>query len=147
MNRTLTATLTAAALSLGAAAPAATAAPAYAAGAPPVIHETFTPLPCKGAPSQRTTLELEGCAERQVLKSDRRIDGLTTTIYGKLPGPGRASFVTASQRWLEYRDSYCSAAASPAAGGSEAPVIVAQCLASQDAEHVTDLLTFLQDAF
>lgn len=35
-----------------------------------MIHEPFTPLPCVGAPGHRTTLQLEGCAEKQILRSD-----------------------------------------------------------------------------
>ena len=56
-------------------------APASAAGAlsPPVIKESFTPLSCSGAPKRRSTLQQEGCAERQILKTDTAIDGLNAT--------------------------------------------------------------------
>ena len=49
-------------------------ATAAAALAVPPIHEPFTPLPCTGKPAQRTTTQQEGCAEQQILKSDKRID-------------------------------------------------------------------------
>ena len=60
---------------------------AHAHGAklsPPTIHEPFTPLPCNGAPAQRTTLQMEGCAEQQILASDQQIDSLNRAIFGKL---------------------------------------------------------------
>src|SRR5579859_81213 len=36
----------------------------------PVVHEPFTPLPCSGNPKERSTVEEEGCIERQILATD-----------------------------------------------------------------------------
>ena len=38
-----------------------------------MIREEFTPLPCPGAGKEKTTLDLEGCAERRILKTDAKI--------------------------------------------------------------------------
>jgi uncharacterized protein YecT (DUF1311 family) len=148
MNTKLAATIAAAGLCLGATAPAvAGAATISTSSGPPVIKESYTPLPCKGSPKNRTTVQMEGCAEQQVTRTDTRIDGLAKQIYVKLDSKARTEFVAASRSWLRYRDEYCVAAAAPSAGGTIAPLITIQCETKEDSEHVTDLQTFLQDAF
>jgi len=127
----------------GACAIAAASANARKAG-PPVIHEKFTVLPCSGKPGDRTTLQLEGCAEHDVLAGDDRIDRLAAQIYGKLNTSGRRAFVSASTDWLSYRNAYCSAEASPLSGGSELPLAYADCLATEDGLHLSDLRALLK---
>jgi hypothetical protein len=48
---------------------------------PPVIQESFTALRCDGAPGHRSTVGVEGCAEQQILRSDRTIDALNESIF------------------------------------------------------------------
>jgi uncharacterized protein YecT (DUF1311 family) len=114
--------------------------------APPVIHESFTPLPCNGAPNHRTTLQLEGCAEQQILRSDKKIDGLNQAIFGKLfDDRARRDLITGHKAWLAYRHAFCQSESDAFEGGTEAGVLFAICEGSVNSEHVKDLNTFLAD--
>ena len=65
---------------------------------PPVIHESFTVLPCTGVPKDRSTLEEEGCAEHQILRTDSRIDTLNNTIFANLADDSaRRQFIAGHQ--------------------------------------------------
>lgn len=111
-----------------------------------VIHESFTALPCAGSPKRRTTLQQEGCAERQILKTDRTIDALNKSIFTKLSAAStRRDFVAGHTAWFTYRRRYCLSVADVFAGGSEAGVLYAACAARLNAQHVTDLKEFLAD--
>ena len=113
--------------------------------APPVIHESFTPLPCTGAPGHRTTLDTEGCAEQQILGSDKRIDALNQAIFGKLfDAAARRRFIAGHSPWLAYRRAYCLSASDVFEGGTEAAVVDADCTASINSQHVTDLKAFFR---
>ena len=75
---------------------------------PPVIHESFTVLPCAGVPKDRSTLEEEGCAEHQILRTDSRIDTLNNTIFANLADDSaRRQFIAGHKAWLAYRHAYC----------------------------------------
>ncbi|MBV8216881.1 MAG: DUF1311 domain-containing protein [Solirubrobacterales bacterium] len=125
----------------------AAGAPAHAAKlAPPVIHESFTPLPCTGAPAQRTTLQMEGCAEQQILASDKQIDSLNRSIFDKLfDTPARRRFIAGHNAWLAYRHAYCLSASDVFEGGTEAGVVFGDCVAGVNSVHVKDLKRFLAD--
>ena len=113
---------------------------------PPVIHEPFTPLPCTGAPNNRTTLQQEGCAEQQILRSDKTIDGLNRAIFGKLfDNRARRDLIAGHKAWLSYRHAFCQSESDVFEGGTEAGVLFAICEASVNSEHVKDLKTFLAD--
>jgi|ERR1700729_3295255 len=113
---------------------------------PPVIHESFTPLPCAGAPGHRSTLEDEGCAEQQILRSDEKIDVLNESIFAKLPGdPARRQFIAGHRAWIAYRHAYCLSVSDVFAGGTEAGVLDADCVAGVTNQHVKDLRGFLAD--
>lgn len=106
----------------------------------PVVHESFTPLPCTGKPADRTTLQLEGCAEHRVLALDKQIDKLNATIFSALgTAKGRRDFVSANASWLGFRRYSCLSASDNYSGGSVAGVVYANCLATMDSEHVTGL--------
>lgn len=109
---------------------------------PPVIHETFTPLPCPKHAA--TTLDLEGCAEQQILASDRKINAKARTIFFKLAPRERAGFVRSEHEWLAYRRDSCAAEASKYAGGTLAPVIDAQCQVARNKTHLEDLSELLK---
>jgi uncharacterized protein YecT (DUF1311 family) len=105
---------------------------------PPVIHETFTPLPCPQHP--QTTVALVGCAEKAILGTDRKINAEAKVIFGLLKShAARESFVAGEKSWLAYRRSSCTAQASVYQGGSAQPVVFAQCVASRNRTHLTDL--------
>jgi len=113
---------------------------ATAAGAPtpPVIHEPFTPLPCPIHPD--TTIDVEGCQEHRILRTDRAIDKEVKTIFGLLrTGDARASFAAGEQDWLRYRRRSCAAEAAVYAGGSAAPVAYLSCALRRNRTHLADL--------
>jgi uncharacterized protein YecT (DUF1311 family) len=108
-----------------------------------VIKETFTPLPCSGAPGQRTTLQMEGCAEKSILKSDAQINSLVAEIFPLLPDDRARRDLNAAQRaWLTYRKADCFSMSDLFEGGTEAGVLDAQCVASRNTQRVKDLRSF-----
>jgi uncharacterized protein YecT (DUF1311 family) len=121
---------------------ASTALAGGAAAGPPVIHEPFTVLPCPAHP--KTTLDLEGCAEKAILKSDKAIDARVKSIWGVLvAGKARTSFAAGEKSWLAYRRSSCSAEASKYAGGTLEPVAFANCEVARNKTHLADLASML----
>lgn len=104
---------------------------------PPVIHETFTPLPCSAHPV--TTAALEGCAEQAVLKTDRVVDARARAVFGLLAPSAPSAFVRSEGWWLRYRNGSCSAQSSRYAGGTLQPVAYASCLAARNRTHTRDL--------
>jgi uncharacterized protein YecT (DUF1311 family) len=115
------------------------ASPVAAAVAPPVILEPWTPLPCPAHPA--STVAIEGCLERTVVRSDRRIDAKAATIFRLLRRQSdRKAFVEGEQAWLRYRRRSCSATASVFRGGSAEPVVFLRCEANRNTRHLTDLL-------
>jgi uncharacterized protein YecT (DUF1311 family) len=113
---------------------------------PPVIHEKFTPLPCTGQPNNRTTLEMEGCAERDILRTDATINKLAKSVFHLLRGDSaRRRFIVAERAWLGFRRADCLSVSDLFQGGTEAAVIDAQCTAERNTERVKDLRTFRND--
>jgi uncharacterized protein YecT (DUF1311 family) len=113
--------------------------------APVVIHETFTPLPCSGAAQHRTTLQMEGCAEQQILRSDAQINLLEAQIFAILPDDrARRDLGAAQHAWLGYRKADCLSMSDIFEGGTEAAVVDAQCVAGRDVQRVKDLRSFHQ---
>ena len=109
---------------------------------PPVIHEVFTPLPCPKHPS--STLDYEGCAERQILATDKKIDAKARAIFFKLAPRERSGFVRGEREWLAYRKDSCAAEASKYAGGTLAGVVDAQCQAGRNTTHLGELADLLK---
>ena len=111
---------------------------AIAVAAPPPIKEHFTPLPCPKNPV--STLDLEGCAERDILRTDAAINAQARKVFALLhDADGRRAFVSAERSWLAYRRSICAAEASKFAGGTLAGVVAASCTARQNKRHLADL--------
>ncbi|HST15120.1 MAG TPA: lysozyme inhibitor LprI family protein [Gaiellaceae bacterium] len=109
-----------------------------AAIAPPMIHEPFTALPCPLHPD--TTIDVIGCQEHRVLRTDRAIDVQVGAIFGLLRTDARRStFVAAERSWLQYRRQSCSVEASKFAGGSAQPVALLTCELQRNTTHLADL--------
>jgi len=104
---------------------------------PPVIHETFTPLPCPAHP--QSTIAMEGCEEQAILRDDRKIDAEAAAIFRLLRPAARPAFVRGEHAWLDYRNDSCVAASSTYAGGTAQPLEYASCIVAADAEHLKDL--------
>jgi uncharacterized protein YecT (DUF1311 family) len=137
---------TAAALALTTSAPAAASDGHAAKLAPPVIHESFTPMPCSGSPGKRSTLQEEGCAEQQILHSDKQIDSLNQKLFGALhTNSARRDLIAGHRAWLTYRKSYCLSVSDVFQGGTLAGVVDADCVATVNGQHVSNLKTFLKD--
>jgi uncharacterized protein YecT (DUF1311 family) len=114
--------------------------------APPVIHESFTLMPCTGSPGKRTTLQEEGCAEQQILRSDKQINTLNQKIFTALPSnSARRDLIAGHKAWLAYRKSYCLSVSDVFQGGTLAGVVDADCTATVNGQHVSNLKTFLKD--
>ena len=114
--------------------------------APPVIRETFTALPCAGSPGHRSTLQMEGCAEHQILRSDAQINTLNATIFSALrTASARRDLIAGHRAWLGYRKAYCLSVSDVFQGGTEAAVVAADCTAGVNAQHASNLKTFLKD--
>jgi uncharacterized protein YecT (DUF1311 family) len=111
---------------------------AAAALGPPIIREPWTPLPCPVHP--KSTLEIQGCLQRAVARSDRLIDAKTATIFRLIrQRSDRVAFVEGERAWLRYRRQSCSATASVYRGGSAEPIAFLQCEENRNARHLADL--------
>lgn len=109
-----------------------------AAIAPPVIHEPFKALPCPLHPD--TTIDVIGCQEHRVLRTDRAINTQVATIFRLLrTDAARSTFVAGERSWLQYRRQSCSVEASKFAGGSEQPVALLTCTLQRNTSHLADL--------
>ena len=109
-----------------------------AAIAPPAIHEPFTALPCPLHPD--TTIDVIGCQEHRVLRTDRAIDTQAAAIFHLLrTDAARSTFVAGERNWLQYRRRSCSVEASKFAGGSEQPVALLTCTLQRNTSHLADL--------
>lgn len=109
-----------------------------AAIAPPVIREPFTALPCPLHPD--TTIDVIGCQEHRVLRTDRAINTQVGAIFRLLrTDAARSSFVAGERSWLQYRRQSCSVEASKFAGGSEQPVALLTCTLQRNTSHLADL--------
>ena len=123
---------------VGVIAAAVVASPGRAALGPPVIHEPWTPLPCPAHP--KSTIEIESCLERAIMRSDRRIDGSAARIFHLLRRKSdRVAFVRGERAWLLYRRQSCSAEASIYRGGSAEPVALLACQKARNRRHLADL--------
>ena len=110
---------------------------------PPVVRERFTPLSCGGTPGHRTTLQMEGCAEQQILALDQKINADDVVVWHLLvSASGRADFASAIRSWLAYRRADCVSVSDVFQGGSEEPVAYAQCVVARDRARLADLGRF-----
>jgi uncharacterized protein YecT (DUF1311 family) len=137
-RRALAGVLAAAALAL--LAPLSAAAVA-AALSPPVIHEAFTLLSCPAHPE--STLDLEGCAEHQIVRTDHKIDAVAATIFKRLQDDSaRRRFISAQSAWIAYRAADCRSRSDQYEGGTLAGLVAAQCTADRSSERLKDLQEF-----
>jgi uncharacterized protein YecT (DUF1311 family) len=111
---------------------------------PPVIRESFTPLPCPRSRAARgTTIGAIGCAERRILRTDRAINRRAKTIFGLLRDtPAKRRFLAAEKAWLAYRKASCTSVADVYRGGSAQPLAFATCVGSRNVKHLSELASF-----
>lgn len=104
-------------------------------GAAPVIHEKFTPMPCHPA----TTIGQEGCAEHSLLRSDAKVNAIVKKLFGEIDAPSRHDLVKAQTAWLAYRKAACTSESDAYRGGSQQPVLFAECEADITKARFTEL--------
>lgn len=111
---------------------------------PPAIHEPFgSPPPCTGKPGHRTTVQLEACLEREILKTDATIEGFDRAIVSRLSSTSQQrGFIAGARAWLAYRKADCEAMADLYEGGSLGPVVYAECVVARNAQRLKDLRKF-----
>jgi uncharacterized protein YecT (DUF1311 family) len=106
--------------------------------APPVLHESFTRLPCP--PHPQTTVAIEGCIEKAIVATDSAINKQVKKIFVLLPTAGaRQTFVRSEKDWVAYRESSCSAQTAQYAGGTLQPLDYAYCVQARNKTHLLDL--------
>jgi uncharacterized protein YecT (DUF1311 family) len=106
---------------------------------PPVITEPFTPLPCHHG----TTLGLEGCAEGQLLSTDRRVNKEVKLLFTVIPtAHQKQSFVQVEREWLAFRKADCSTMSAVFEGGTIAPLEYALCEVRDDEARSSDLYSY-----
>jgi uncharacterized protein YecT (DUF1311 family) len=109
---------------------------------PPVITESFTPLPCE----HQTMIGLDGCAEGQLLATDRRINEQVKLLFGAIRSEDqRRNFVAVENEWLTYRKADCSVASAVFQGGTIAPLTYALCEVRDDEARSADLHSYFTD--
>jgi uncharacterized protein YecT (DUF1311 family) len=91
--------------------------------APPKVTEPFTPLPCDA----NTTVGMEGCAERKIVRADADVDQLVQLIWDNSTPDGKSHLADAQTAWQAYRKAACVSESDKYAGGTLAPVVDAQC--------------------
>ncbi len=108
---------------------------------PPVVKDTFTPLPCPKNP--QTTLELEGCAEQRILATDAKINAVAKTIFGRLQDDAaKRHFIAAQKAWVSFRKADCTSVGDKYEGGTLAGVVAAQCTADRSTQRLKELRSF-----
>ena len=107
-----------------------------------MVHERFTALPCPRKP--QTTLALEGCVERSLLRSDAKVNARAARIWNALPAAGRPEFAGGERSWLAYRAASCRAESSKHAGGTFQPVAYGECELARNTTHLRDLAETLR---
>ena len=69
-----------------------------------------------------------------------------SSVFGRLPDrAAKIRFIAAQRAWLDYRRADCLSLSDVFEGGSEAPVLDAQCTADRNEQRIKDLRTFLTD--
>jgi uncharacterized protein YecT (DUF1311 family) len=118
---------------------ASVALPTSGVPKPPAIHEVFTQLPCPAHPM--STLAMEGCYEKAIVTTDRKIDAQAKVIFGLLRSrDGRLSFIQGERSWLRYRQASCSAQSSNYGRGTVGPLAAAACILDRSKAHLRDLI-------
>jgi uncharacterized protein YecT (DUF1311 family) len=109
--------------------------------AAPVIREQFTPLPCPK--HAQSTLELEGCAELRIVRTDRQIDRVVGALFSTLPDDSaRGRLATAQRAWLAYRRADCASMSDKYQRGTFAGVAAAYCTGDRSVQRLKDLRRF-----
>jgi uncharacterized protein YecT (DUF1311 family) len=89
---------------------------------------------------------MEGCAEAQLLRADKRLNEQVAIVFHRFPTTGqKRDFVTAETSWFNYRGDDCQSFSDIFEGGTIAPVDYAECEVQDDVTRSTDLHLFFEE--
>lgn len=119
-------------------------APATAAtsAGPPKIKEPFSanPLPCTGTPDKRTTVQMEGCIQQDILKTDAKVESLDQSVHSLLgTANAQRKFAAGIRSWLAYRKADCKSFATLYEGGSLETIVYGECVITRNEQRIKDL--------
>jgi uncharacterized protein YecT (DUF1311 family) len=84
---------------------------------------------------------MEGCYEKAIVGTDRKINSQTRVIFRLLPSRyGRLTFVSGERSWLLYRHDSCAALSSKYGRGTYGPLSAAVCILDRSRAHLRDLV-------
>ena len=112
---------------------------------PPAISERFTEFPCPAKPL--TTIDLMGCAEQRILRSDKAINAEARVIFARLGSrSAKLRFLRGERAWLTYRKVLCESRVDVyGEDASAAKVLFADCVARANRAHLKELKDFERD--
>lgn len=97
---------------------------------------------CANAEDQATMTE---CADAAFKNSDKKLNELYKQIESRLKDDAdtKKLLVKAQQEWIRFRDAECGFQTAGAAGGSMAPMLLAQCMDGLTQARVADFENYL----
>lgn len=114
--------------------------PSAAANALPTIPEAFSPvLPCPSSSPAQTTLQMEGCAEHQIVSLDQQITTVAQALYASMSSADAQQLVASQTAWIAQRHAACLKVYNKYSGGSLAPVAFANCEVTKDKARLAQL--------
>ena len=78
-------------------------------------------------PKPVSTLEMEACAGKRLLRLDREFNAKASILWSMLDAPSRRAFVRAHRSWLTHMTSWCEIGARRYLGGTASGVEASQC--------------------
>ena len=122
------------------------AARADAPGAPALPTKpssgSVASFPCPPRPV--STLDMEACAERELLKVDGEFNARAQALWPILDASGKRAFLNAQSAWLTYRKQECTVQCRAFRGGSAAPLAYGQCEIDLTKARVQELTATLR---
>lgn len=92
----------------------------------------------------RTQAEMNRCAHDAYLAADAELNDVWPAAKASMDRVGTGDLLLDAQRkWIAFRDAACAAEASPYAGGSIQPQILATCLTRLTQRRIEDLRILL----
>lgn len=85
------------------------------------------PSTAQSCSSARTTVQIEACLKRDLVREDQRLAALEAQVRGDLDGRSRAAFDRAATMWQSYRDQECRAVYEVNSGGTIAASSLLGC--------------------
>ena len=104
-------------------------------------HAEDTPVDCRDG--GRTQLEMNTCAGQKAEVANKRLAALLAELDRVLVPAARRGLASVQARWVELRDLDCKWEQSEFEGGSVAPTVYANCVASQTEQRIQRLSIFL----